>query len=240
MKSGTGLILFVLAQGLTGCDSARAPLPGPSPGPQPPQPALVTFTERATGFSTTDLYDVQGQVVQINTANELIWTPDGTRLPGYRLGVATPYYEVPFVDGQICPEGCSFELRFGSKDGVRRAYLTLDYGHYNPGTLVDVELAGGALVVTQTDVYPPGAPTLSGMVTEMTSTGPVPIEGVSVNRLVTSGWREGTTDRNGFYRIPGVLNGTTWVEARKEGYRTEKWDVLIAGDARFDIQLVRR
>ena len=63
-----------------------------------------------------------------------------------------------FIEGKICPEACAFEVRFGTRDGERRAYLTVDYVHWNPGTLVDVEVAGGALVVTETDEYPPGAP----------------------------------------------------------------------------------
>ena len=53
---------------------------------------------------------------------------------------------------------CAFIVRFGIKDGKRRAYLTVDYHDDNPGTLVDVEVANGALVVTQTELYPPGSP----------------------------------------------------------------------------------
>jgi hypothetical protein len=37
------------------------------------------------------------------------------------------------VEGKICEEGCGFEVRFGSENGERRAYLTIDYGHDNPG-----------------------------------------------------------------------------------------------------------
>ena len=51
------------------------------------------------------------------------------------------------------------------------AYLTVDYGHDNPGTLVDVEVANAALVVTQSDLYPPGSPTLTGVVTEVDVNG---------------------------------------------------------------------
>ena len=51
----------------------------------------------------------------------------------------------------ICSQGCAFVVRFGIKDGKRRAYVTVDYGHDNPGTLVDVEVANAALVVTQTN-----------------------------------------------------------------------------------------
>lgn len=198
------------------------------------------FSEPGTGFSTTDLLDVQEQVVQFNTANELIWAADGTRLPGYRVD-RTSYPGASFITGQICAEGCALEVRFGAKDGERRAYLTADYGHDNPGTLVDVEVVNGALVVGRTDVFAPGTYTLSGYVTEATDAGNVPVEGVSVYRGVVSGWREATTDRNGFYSILGMFNGTETVVASKDGYvRNDQKGVTIDGDTRFDIRLVRR
>jgi len=108
------------------------------------------FTDQASGFSTSDVRDVQEQIVQFNTAAELIWTADGTRLPGYRV-IAN--FFIP-ADG-ICAF-CSFEVRFGTKGGERRAYLTFDYHHDNPGTIVDIEVVGGQLVMTKTDVPVPG------------------------------------------------------------------------------------
>ena len=104
------------------------------------------------------VHDVQEQVLQLNTAGELIWTADGTHLSGYRVD---RYPGVSYIVGKICAEGCAFKIRFGTKDGQRRAYLTADYGHDNPGTLVDVEVSGGELVVTRTNIYVPGSFTLS-------------------------------------------------------------------------------
>ena len=246
-RTHVGLLVWVLAAGLVGCERGRSAVPtGPSPAPTVPSPApvpatptLIVFAEPDTGFSTSEVRDVQDQVVQFNTANELIWTTDGTRLPGYRVG--SDYPGISFIAGLICAEGCAFEVRFGTKDGERRAYLTADYGHDNPGTLVDVEVAGGVLVVTRTSVFVPGTFTLSGVVTESTPSGNVPVEGVSVYRGVVSGWRGATTDRNGFYSMLGMFNGTDTVAAIKEGYvQTDERSVLIKGDTRFDIQMVRR
>ena len=158
----------------------------------------MTFTEAASRFSTSDLRDAQEQIVQFNTAGELIWTADGTRLPGYR------------PQGNYIPaEGschCWFVVHFGTRAGERRAYLTADYGHENPGTVVDLEIAGGALVVSRTDVFPPGTYTQSGVVTEMTATGQAPIENAGVWRIneEESGWQGATTDKNGFYEIHGL------------------------------------
>lgn len=148
---------------------------------------------------------------------------------------------VYFILGKICAEGCDFEVRFGTRNGETRAYLTADYGHDNPGTLVDVEVSGGALVVTRTSHFVPGSFTLSGVVTEGTPTGNVPVEGVSVYRGVVNGYRRATTDRNGFYSILGMFNGRDVVGTSKEGYaKTEHMGVSINGDTRFDIQIVRQ
>ena len=170
-------------------------------------PTLIVFTEPGTGFSTSEVRDVQEQVLQINTANELIWTADGTRpsgIPGRPLLLSG----VSYIVGKICAEGCAFEVRFGTKNGERRAYLTADYGHDNPGTLVDVEVSGGALVVTRTSIFVPGSFTLSGVVTEATPAGIVPVEGVAVYCGVGNDTRAATTDRNGFYTLLGMFDGT--------------------------------
>lgn len=246
-RTKSKFLALVFAMGLTGCDGASSVSPilsSPTAPLSPPvsaTPTLIVFTEPGTGFSTSEVRDVQDQVLQLNTANELIWTADGTRLPGYRVDRGSSYPGVSFIIGKICAEGCAFEVRFGTRNGERRAYLTADYGHDNPGTLMDVEVSGGALVVTRTSLFVPGSFTLSGVVTEATPTGNVPVEGVSVYRGVVSGWRGATTDRNGFYTILGMFDGTDTVATSKEGYaNTEDNNVSITGDTRFDIQIVRQ
>ena len=150
------------------------------------------------------------------------------------------YQGVSFILGKICAEGCDFEVRFGTRNGERRAYLTADYGHDNPGTVVNVEVSGSVLTVTRTSLFVPGSFTLSGVVTEATPTGNVPVEGVTVYRGVVTGYRSATTDRNGFYSILGMFDGTDVVGTSKEGYaKTEHMGVSIKGDTRFDIQIVR-
>ena len=170
-------LLLTLLPALAGCDGATpstpSAVPSPAPSPAPSAtPTLVVFTELMTGFATSDLRDAQDQIVQLNSANELVWAADGTRLPGYRTNsFISGGHRHQFIEGKICAAGCAFEVRFGTADGDRRAYLTVDYGHDNPGTVVDVEVAGSELLVTQTDVYPPGSPTLSGIVMGMTARG---------------------------------------------------------------------
>src|SRR5262245_48299409 len=84
-----GVILFVTLVGLTACGATSAPsapsAPSSPPAPAPPsRDTLVVFKEWASGFETTDLRDAQDQILQLNFAGELIWTADGTRLPGYQ------------------------------------------------------------------------------------------------------------------------------------------------------------
>ena len=145
-----------------------------------------------------------------------------------------------FIEGKICPECWAFEVRFGTRDGERRAYLTVDYHHDNPGTLVDVEVVGGALVVTKTEMFAPGTFTLSGVVTEMTGGRATPVAGVSVYRGMTTGWQSATTDRKGFYSIAGMYNSSAEVATIKDGFQDFEKVVTISGDTRFDISLVRR
>jgi hypothetical protein len=243
--SATLVMVLVLA----GCNDPYVPTGPSSPEPTgtPPSnpPAASTlhqFTESETGFSTTDLRDAQDEIVQFTTANELVWAADGTRLPGFSVFHISGFSRgvVHFIEGKICTEGCSFEVRFGSKDGERRAYLTVDYGHSNPGTLVDVEVAGATLVVTQTTAYPSGTFTLSGVVTEVTAVGAVrPVTGVVVSRGVTTGWQYATTDATGSYQIHGLNDGIEEVSARKDGYQTTAESVTVKGDTRFNIRLSR-
>jgi hypothetical protein len=200
------------------------------------RPSLATFFDPASRFSTSDLRDAEDEIMKFSTAGELVFPATNTRLAGFRR-LSGPEQG---IEGDICGRSCGFVVRFGIKDCEQRAYLTIDYGHDNPGTLVDVEVANGALVVTQTDLYPPGSPTLSGVVTEAMPAGPTPVAGVTVYRGVITGWRVAKTDRNGFYEIRGLFDGVEEVSTNMEGYETAKSNVSIKGDTRFDIQIVKR
>lgn len=238
-RTSVRVFLLMLAAGLAGCDGARVPAapsavqrPLPEPSSQPTA-VLRVFAEMASGFSTSDVRDAQEQIVQFNTAGELIWTADGMRLPGYSAQGGNY-----IAAEKLCH--CWFEIRFGTRDGERRAYLTADYGHYNPGTLVDLEIVSGALVMTESTVYPPGTYKLFGVVTEMTPRGLAPVEGVDVSRLYGSGWQNSKTDTSGFYQIQGLYDGTNKVSVGKEGYESKETNVTVTGDTRFDIELVKR
>jgi hypothetical protein len=88
---------------------------------------------------TPDVRDVDEQIVRFDTANnELIWTADGRSFPGYS------------INGYLI--GSSFQVRFGTKDGERRAYFT----ETGPATICDINVVNGQLVILPTNVPVPG------------------------------------------------------------------------------------
>jgi hypothetical protein len=231
--SKTAAAIVLVAWTLAGCGSGYSAPAAPSPGAQSPDPiSLKVFSDARTGFSTSDVRDADEQVVQFNTVGELIWS-DGTRLRGY------------WAQGNSIPVAacaCSLAVRFGTSGGERRAYLTADYGHDNPGTLVDLQITGSVLVVKRTSVFAPGTYTLAGVITEATANGMTPVENAEVSRIneENTGWQLATTDKNGFYQLGGQYAGGGAVSVFKDGYEPVKSDVTIDGDTRFDSQLVRR
>jgi hypothetical protein len=92
--------------------------------------------------------------------------------------------------------------------------------------------------------------TLSGVVSEVTPMGEVPIEGVSVycEPCGEATHTYAYTDNNGFYSFDGVWVSpgiTTQIWVGKEDYLypsgRDGWtNVMVNGDTRFDIQLTRR
>jgi hypothetical protein len=243
IKSLAAIAVLLVANGLVGCSNPGAAPSAPSTPSAVSQPnasALVVFTDPLTGLSTMEVHDAQGHVVQFTTANELIWI-DGTRLPGHQ--VDGPGHR---MTGNVAPEAscqCWLVVRFGAVNGERRAYLTADVGHSNPGTVVDLEITGSALVVRWSDFFPPGAYTLSGVITEATATGLVPIANAEVWRLdeEQSGWDHSATDTNGFYQLHGLSDGSRIATFSKDGYqKLDLGDVSVHGDTRFDVQLLRR
>lgn len=224
---------------VAGCDSPAKPSPSssvtvPTPALAPaPIDGLVTFVDPHSGFRTSDLRDAHEHVVRFTAASELIWMADGTRLPGF--GVQGNSISVP-----AC--ACSLVVRFGTREGERRAYLTADYIHDNPGTLVGLSISGGALTISPTNVFAPGTYRLFGLITETSKNGPRPVEGAGVWRLNEegSGWQVATTDTNGFYEMHGLYDGDRTVALIKDGYVTATSVVLVNGDTRFDHQIVKR
>ena len=116
------------------------------------------------------------------------------------------------------------------------------------------------------DLFVRMAWSLSGLVFEITPSGPMPVPGVSVycDACGEFGHTAATTDASGVYRFSGdIARGggvgiapgyTTYLIVEKEGYKdppglpAPTWggsgagwrELTMTGDTRFDIQLVRR
>jgi hypothetical protein len=137
-------VALVIGAGVVGCDGSSTPAtPTPQPGPTP-QPApvqLAVFSDPDSSFMTSDVRDVQGQIVRFDMANgSLIWVADGRSFSGYP------------VNGLFIRADRFFQVRFGTEVGERRAYFTEAVAT----TICDVEVAGGQLVITPTNVHVPG------------------------------------------------------------------------------------
>jgi hypothetical protein len=151
--TSTTIPMLALAASLTACGGATAPSPAATVDTvsvSGPAGALMRFSDRETGLATTDVRDVHDQIVQFNTAGELVWTPTGARFPGF------------FADGAVVTAehvcaGCYFLVRFSTRDGERRAYLTWsgDPAPDRPVTILDVNVVAGRLVVADSDVILP-------------------------------------------------------------------------------------
>ena len=194
---------------------------------------LHVFTEAATGFATSDLRDAQDQIVRVDKDGFLIWTEDGTGLKGF--GVLNGIY-IPAA--HACE--CEFEVRFGAESGERRAYLTADWGHDNPGTVVDLAVTGGRLVVRRSGRFPPDTHTLSGIVTESTPAGNVPVAGIKVYFGTRTGWLESVTDSDGSYHFGGLYNGSETLQINSPGHQAVQATVWISGNTNFNVHLIRR
>ena len=88
------------------------------------------FTDPASSFTTSDVRDVQEQIVRFDTAsNSLIWAGDGRSFSGYP------------VSGLFIRADSFFQVRFGTKAGERRAYFT----EAAAATICDIEIAAASL-----------------------------------------------------------------------------------------------
>jgi hypothetical protein len=146
MKISTAILLVVLIAGTVGCgDSDSTPTTPTTSTPPPPPPGpvqLAVFTDPSSTFSTSDVRDSEDEIVRFDvTTSSLIWAADGRLFSGYP------------VSGLFIRADRFFQVRFGTKDGERRAYFT----EAAAGTICDVEIVGGQPVITSTTVTVPGS-----------------------------------------------------------------------------------
>jgi len=108
-----------------------------------PATPVQTFTDPTTGFTTTDIYDVDGDIVRVNTSEDsLVWDANGM---SYSQGV------FPVLDGIFLGSNRFFQVRFGTENGQRKAFFT----ETAAGTICDIRLNGADLQIFATSVQVP-------------------------------------------------------------------------------------
>lgn len=111
-------------------------------GGEPTGAKLVVFQDPDSDFTTSDVHDVDEQVVQFEEDTQsLVWATDGTT---YEPGTWT-------VDGNFLGATRFFQVRFGNFEGQRRAYFT----ETATATICNIATASGQLSISATNVLVP-------------------------------------------------------------------------------------
>lgn len=102
---------------------------------------LAVFVDPDTGFSTSDVLDVDGEIVRFDTQTKaIIWAEDGS---AYQEGSWD-------VDGVFLAGG-AFQVRFGTEDGQPGAYFT----ETGPATICQIEANGVNIFISATNTSVP-------------------------------------------------------------------------------------
>ena len=127
---------------LAGCTVAPAPDNGNGDGNGGPQSTLAVFNDPDSDFTTTEVHDVDNQIVRFNTENDsIVWGETGAE---YEAGQWA-------VNGNFPESSMFFQVRFGTVDGERRAYFT----ETGPATICDIRVSGAFLQIFATNVLVP-------------------------------------------------------------------------------------
>lgn len=126
--------------------------------------------------------------------------------------------------------------------------VTVSKAGYASGTR-PVTISSDTRLDIEVTLVPVVTYTLTGVVSEMTETGLVPVEGVELycdGCGSEFGHTFMYTDSNGFYSFSWLYPGHQTLLVSKEGYRTlpgqadGSFTMTVTGDTRLDIQLIRR
>jgi hypothetical protein len=141
MQISKAVFLLLLIGIAGGCGSSPT-APAPLQQPPPQQTVLANFADPSSSFSTSDVRDVQDHIVNFDiSTNSLVWSLTGQKFTGYP------------VNGNFIGSNNKFQVRFGTKGGDCRAYFT----EAATGTICDIELFSGQIVISPTQTTPEGS-----------------------------------------------------------------------------------
>lgn len=134
------VVTALIAGAAGGCGGDSTPT---TPTEPPPPVQLAVFTDpMSSSLTTSNVRDAQEEIVRFDlTSGSLIWAADGRMFTGY-----------PVSGGYFLRVDQAFQVRFGTKDGERRAYFTETVRE----TICDISVVNGVLMVLPTDMPVPG------------------------------------------------------------------------------------
>jgi len=136
MKYVDGLVVSTMCA-LVGCLALPAGTPRDS---STDDANLAVFSDPDSDFTTTDVHDIDEQIVRFDTmAKTMIWVEDDLEFADWD------------VDGNFLGTGRSFQVRFGTNDGQRRAYFT----ETGPATICNIFVENDRLFIFPTSVTVP-------------------------------------------------------------------------------------
>ncbi len=119
-----------------GC-AVGTPADGPAEG-DVTETSFTVFVDPDSDFATSDVRDVDEEIVRFDgQAKAIIWVTDD-------LTFGEGFWE---IDGNFLGDGRQFQVRFGTKEGERRAYFTETV----PATICDLFVEEGMLRIVPTD-----------------------------------------------------------------------------------------
>ena len=211
----------------SGCSSYPSPTSPTSPTPPTPGPsATYSLSGVVVGETDAGLTPLEG--VRVESGDLRVY------VGGLRLFAMTDKDGFYSMSGLSAGSNSIRVIKFAYEIDTRNVTINGDTRH-------DIQLR------------PQPTFTLSGVVSEMTPTGQVPVADVTVycDSCGDGGHSWSYTDANGFYNFPAVYAGTTPLLVRKAGYGlvdrpatypdgTTSINANVSGNTRFDIELVRR
>ena len=132
-------VLVAVTSALAACGGSGSSPSTVTQTTPPVEVRLAVFIDPASGVSTSDVHDVNDDIVRFDTAsNSLIWAADGRTFQGF-----------PVTGTQIG----GFLVRFGTKNGQHVAYFT----EMSRPNICDLQVNNGQLSISPTDVTVPGS-----------------------------------------------------------------------------------